>query len=291
MTGASGLLGRRVTGRLRQAGADVTTSSRSGANDSVMADLAWPEPAAALVAAGQPDVVLHLAGGQVAPGSNVYAANVLPTVHLLNALADRAPDAYVMVAGSAAEYGDGGGTPLAETSPCHPVTDYGRAKLAQTQVAQAIAADRGLRLTVVRPFNVVADDLPARSALGNIRRQLLTGTGSRRRVVCGRTDLRRDFVTADTVADLLSRLAVQRPDVAVLNLCSGTSVSLDDVIAGLAAALGVQVDVHADPQLLAIPAAQDVVGDARRLADLGHRLDGTVPSLVAALITKPTRAT
>lgn len=284
VTGASGLLGRRVAERLAEAGAEVTRTSRSGALGTLVADMTRPMQTSDLVENSRPEVVLHLAGGRAEGPGRVYAANVLTTVHLLEAVARFAPEAYVVVSGSAAEYGDGAGVPLGETAACMPVNDYGRAKLAQTQLARVMAAELGLQLLVVRPFNVVAHDLPSSAALGNVRRQLLAETGPVRRLVCGRTDVRRDFIVADDVAHVVARLVEERPDVPVLNLCSGLGVALREVIAGVATALGVEVDLHADADLMAIPASELVVGDPTTMFGLGHRLDGSVPALVEALL-------
>lgn len=283
VTGATGVLGRRVVQRLRAAGHDVVATARSAADGVVPADLSSSAQAHRLVVESQPEVVVHLAGGQ-APSPQVYAANIVPTVHLLDALRAAAPDARVLVTGSAAEYGEGAGTPIAETALCRPVNDYGRAKLAQTSTARAMADAWRLQLLVVRPFNVVAGEMPASSPLGNVRRQLLAGQGRRRTVVCGRTDVRRDFVAADDVAAVVAGLAEQWPQAPVLNLCSGHGVTLGEVLAGLARALEVEVDVVHDPDLTALPAPDSVVGDPARLLAVGRPLDGSVARVVAALV-------
>lgn len=281
VTGASGLLGRRVATVLEQAGAEVVRTSLSGALGGVAADLRRPEAAAELVGQARPQVVLHLAGGQAPDSDALYGGNVLATVHLLEAVGRTVPTAYVLVCGSAAEYGDGPGRSLAESAACAPVTGYGRAKLAQTELARVLAARHGFPLLVLRPFNLVASDLPATSALGNIRAQLLTGDGQ---VRCGRTDVRRDFVSADAVAAVVARLVEQRPDVPTVNLCSGVPVQLGALVAAAAKRLGVQVQLRVDPALAAIPAADCVVGDPAVLAGLGHRLDAAMDTLVPALL-------
>ena len=285
VTGASGLLGSRVAVALAGAGADVVRTSRRAGADVLGADLTRADEVQALVEAATPDVVVHLAGGHASGRGAVYAANVLPTVHLVQAVASHAPTARLVVAGSAAEYGEGAGVPLSEDAPCRPVNDYGRAKLAQTELARALAIASGLDLLVVRPFNVVAHDLPVAGALGNLRRQLLVDTGPVRRVMCGRTDVLRDYVVADDVAGCIAQLVLTEPSMDVVNLCSGTGVALQEVIDAAAAALDVDVELVRDPGLVALPAPDVVVGDPGRLASWGLRLDGTVAAIVKALLS------
>ena len=227
--------------------------------------------------------MLHLAGGPRPDLAELYARNVLTAVHLLEAVAARAPRADVILIGSAAEYGVGEGLPLAEDAPLRPLTEYGRAKAAQTRLGQSLAELTGLRLTLLRPFNVVGADLPVTSALGNIRRQLLTGCGSTRTVVCGRTDVRRDFVTVQDVAAVMMAMAADPPG-GVLNVCSGQASSVEDVLRAMCRQLGVEARVELDPELVAVPAGDCVVGDAHRLNAMGHVLDGSPEHVAAAVL-------
>jgi GDP-6-deoxy-D-talose 4-dehydrogenase len=282
VTGASGLIGRRLVAVLRRRGAEVIATSRSGTAGTHPVDLADVSGVRDLLETTRPDAVVHLAGGP-SPEADVYATNVLPTVHLLEAVSRIVPWSKVLVCGSSAEYGEGTGAPLHEESLCSPVNDYGRAKLAQTRLARALAVRQHLDLTVLRPFNVVAPDLPPRSPLGNIRQQLRVGSSGQVRLVCGRLDVRRDFITVDDCARAMAELLEQGLPSHVINLCSGTALSLRDVVSGLADTWGLTVDVETDPALAALPAPDVVVGDPGRLAEHGIRLSGSADAVVAAL--------
>lgn len=282
VTGATGVLGRRLVRVLQDAGVQVFGTARSEGPGVVAADLSRPEDCARVLEAVQPEVVVHLAGGP-GGGPDVFAANVLPTVNLLQAAASVAPGARFLVTGSAAEYGEGTGAPLGEDATCAPVNDYGRAKLAQTSLARTLARTNGLEVVVVRPFNVVAWDMPSASPLGNLRRQVLEGRGPVRSVLCGRVDVLRDFVAADDVAQVLADLARRWPSDPVLNLCSGQGVRLEEVAASFALRLGVELELRQEPDLVALPAADVVVGDPARLRAAGHGLDGSVENVAAAL--------
>ena len=285
LTGAGGLLGRNVVDAWDvRAGTLVAVGRRHDGRD---VDLTRPQDARAVVERVRPDVVLHLAGGPHPDVLELYARNVLTSVHVLEAVAATSATTHVVLAGSAAEYGAGSPDPIPEDAPLAPLSEYGRAKVAQTRLAQAVAARDGLSVTVLRPFNVVAPDLPASSALGNIRRQLLAGTGERRSVVCGRTDVRRDFVAADAVAAAMVTLVADPPG-GVLNLCSGTATSVGDVLQAMCRQLRVEALVELDPALASLPAGDQVVGDPRRLRELGLVLDGAPEHVAAAVLGLPT---
>jgi nucleoside-diphosphate-sugar epimerase len=114
----------------------------------------------------------------------------------------------------------------------------------------------------------VSRHLPPSSALGNLRRQLVAGAGSVRRVRCGRLDVVRDFVPAPAVADAVLRLLRAPAPGQALNLCSGVGIELGAIFEAMARRLGVELDVVVDPELAALPAAPAVIGDPTALRRL-----------------------
>jgi nucleoside-diphosphate-sugar epimerase len=284
VTGATGLIGRRVSAVLGEQNVEVVRTARSSAVGVHTAELTDPEVVDVLVRSVRPDVVLHLAGGVGATPAATYVDNVLPAVHLLYALHRHGTQTRVLVTGSAAEYGPGEGGALGEAFPLQPTTDYGRAKSSQTVLALELGSRLHLPVTVVRPFNVIADDLPPSTALGNFRSQLLSGAGPARTVRCGRVDLARDFITADDVAAVLAAFAVRSylPD--VVNICSGHALTLEQVMVAAAAQLGVELNLEPVAELLGLPAPKRVVGDDARLASLGFSLEAEPGRLARALL-------
>jgi len=259
VTGATGAIGTEVVDTLRREDWTVRTTSRTADGaDHIRADLLDPDDAA-LLAAIEPDAVVHLAGASGSDVSELFPVNVLGTAHLLEALA---PSTRVIVVGSAAEYGAGTGQPISEATPLRPVSPYGWAKAAQTTTAVAIARRRDLALTVVRPFNVFGPGMPERTALGNLRRQLEHGVrGATATVIAGRLDVVRDYVAAGVVADTLSGVLADADPPAVLNVCSGIGIALGDILDEMGTMLDVDIDFEVDPRLEALPAPDAVVGD------------------------------
>lgn len=284
VTGATGLLGRALLERLSQGPFETIGVARSAPerNGFVSADLVDPAGAQAAIAFS-PEAIVHLAGTTGADETELVRNNISATRSLLQAVADFGLRPYVIVAGSAAEYEESAGL-IGEDSPVGPVTAYGRIKAAQTELARNECAAAGIPLTVLRPFNVVSPDLPASTALGNMRRQLLAQRGSPRTLRCGRLDVVRDYVTARFVAETIVRLLEVDDRPPVLNVCSGVGIELRAIVDALAGALQTTLEILQDPQLLALPAAPRVVGDPARLARLGLEFRPTPTALASALL-------
>ncbi|GAA0629572.1 GDP-mannose 4,6-dehydratase [Sporichthya brevicatena] len=265
VTGAGGMLGRHLVPVLRQHGHEVVAADRSDG------DLGEPTAARRVVRDAAPDAVVHLAGGPGERPEEMRYANVDTVRNVLTAAGETGRP-HVVVIGSAAEYGDGepAGGLIGEDAPLRPVTEYGRAKVAATVLATDLAQSLGIPLTVARPFNVVGARPPARTPLGNLSAQLLAQDGPERLVRCGRLDVVRDFVPATFVAEALTAL-VEGRHLGVVNVCSGIGTTPGEVLAAMGAVLGVEVRVEPVPELVALPAADRVVGDPGRLAALGVR--------------------
>jgi len=275
VTGAGGLIGTELLPLLK-AGSWVAVESRR------QCDLSVPGQAAELVETVRPGTIVHLAGGTSPSRQEVYRKNVLSTVHLLEAAARLEELPYCIVLGSAAEYGDASEERITESSPPRPVTEYGRAKLAQTALAEAICETAGLPLTILRPFNLVSPRLPPSSPLGNLRDQLLRGEG---RIECGRLNVVRDFVPVSAVAEAIRRLVASPAPGETLNVCSGVGIELGSILKAMAERLGVAVRTVQKPELLAIPAAPRVVGDPSRLGRVtGLRIEVTAEGLAGLLL-------
>jgi nucleoside-diphosphate-sugar epimerase len=287
VTGSTGLIGAPLLMLLRDLGFEAHGAARTATNDPLThgADLSMAEEAVGLLEVVRPAVVIHLVGGR--EQSILHESNVAPTLNVLTAAARLEPPPAVITVGSAAEYGEPVDGVASESIPARPVTPYGRAKLAASNVAREIAAASDLRLCVVRPFNIVSPDLPSTSALGNMRAQLLAEKGKHRVVRCGRLDVVRDFVPLGFVLEVLVRLLDLEKWPEILNVCSGIGIELERVLHAMAEELDVDVSTVPVPELVAIPAAARIVGDATLLRAHGLVCEPTARSLGALLVGNP----
>ena len=286
VTGATGLIGRELLPVLRAAGEEIFALGRSAADlpGYIACDLSDQSATRSAIERLRPDTVVHLAGGARPSRHELYRDNVLATVHLFYAAASLETPPWFIVFGSAAEYGDASSAPLRESSPLRPVTEYGRAKVAQTTLAEWIGRAHGIPLTILRPFNIVSSHLPPSTALGSMRQQLLATQDAERQIRCGRLDIVRDFVPLAGVSEVVRRLLDRPAPGRVLNICSGVGIAVGEILAALARRLRVTVRITTDPTLATMPAAPCVVGDPAAMQEAVGLAIASTPEELAEIL-------
>jgi nucleoside-diphosphate-sugar epimerase len=156
------------------------------------------------------------------------------TRNLLEAMVQHVPESVTVLFGSAAEYGEVAASdlPVREDYPARPESDFGKSKLAQLHLAEDIAAQRALRVLVVRPFNIVGPGLPDHYLPAALARRLRQELTIRRNgpfpIVNGHAT--RDWVDVRDVAEaviVLLRQSVPAPGkVELYNIASGQETAV-----------------------------------------------------------------
>lgn len=254
VTGAAGFVGSHLVRELREHGLDVTAAGRSAG------DVTDPQAMRGLLAGARPTHVFHLAGIRQGPLDDLLRVNVCGTAILLEAVAEHAPDARVVVVGSAAAYGETTREPVDEDEPLRPRTDYGVAKAAQELAAAATAARHGLRLTRVRLFNLVGPDEPVSFVASAIAARIaaIEAGAAQPPLRTGDLSTRRDFVDVRDAARALRLAGTRGEPGAVYNVCSGEATRIGALVDILLAVAGLDVPVDSVPE----PAASNVRGHA-----------------------------
>ncbi|MDX1659905.1 MAG: NAD(P)-dependent oxidoreductase [Nitriliruptorales bacterium] len=282
LTGAAGFIGRHVAATLVARGANVIGIDRRiwtplHGERCIVDDLATPSPAT-LSALASTDGVIHLAGrpGVRDDGPDAARArrrdNIAAGRVVLAATPHHAP---VVVASSSSVYGGAPGRPSHEDDPLAPRGSYARSKVALEGLC-ARRAEQGGRVSVARPFTVAGEgqrpDMAFARWIEAARRGLpLTLYGS--------SDTRRDITDVRDVAEGLVRM-LERDVQTTINLGSGTSYRLDDLIQVVGAVLGTEVAVQPAPAHPAeVTATLADTTRCRELLDLAPSSD--ITSLVA----------
>lgn len=250
VTGARGAIGRHVVARALLRGHRVSGLGHGAwsAQSGLPAIDAWinggvdgDNLAALARQAGPPEIVIHLAGGSLVgasvahPGED-FRRTVETSQRLLEWLRNEAPAARLVIASSAAVYGDGHASPIAEQAAFAPTSPYGTHKAMMEMLCGSYCRQYGLKAAVLRLFSVYGPglgkqlvwDLASRMAAGE-RTIELGGTGSEQR----------DFLFIEDAADMLldaASLTSETPP--VLNGCSGTATAISEVAALVASQFG-----------------------------------------------------
>lgn len=267
ITGASGFTGRYVRAELEQHGWKVSGIGTHQDTD-LQADLGDREALQAAIATARPQLVIHLAAIAFVGHGDAeafYRVNTIGSRNLLEALANSAqPPECVILASSANVYGQGSDDAvLTEASPLNPANDYAVSKLAMEYMAKTWL--NRLPIVLTRPFNY--------TGVGQAENFLLPKIVSHFRqrapaIELGNLDVWRDFSDVRAVASAYRRLAEARPIGETVNICSGRTHSLREVIGMAEAISGHRMDVQVNPAFVRANEVRSLAGSPTRLRNL-----------------------
>jgi nucleoside-diphosphate-sugar epimerase len=270
VTGAGGFIGRHTLPLLLAAGFEVhgiTSSDPLGDGPTAVcwhrADLLDPGAAEAVIEAVKPSHLLHLAWCVEPPAHLTAAVNLdwlQASLRLLRAFTT-AGGGRMTVAGTHSEYSYGSAAHcVEEETPVSPASLYGAAKHSFHVMAAAWARQVGTALCWARIFNIYGPHEHISSLVGTVARGLLRGE----EVVTSDGRQVRDFLYVEELARAL--VALTSTDlVGTVNVASGVSVRVADVIAAIAAETG-------RPELVRIGGRSQRPGEPARLTADVRRL-------------------
>jgi NAD dependent epimerase/dehydratase len=266
VTGAGGFIGSHLAELLARAGANVRAFVRyTSRGDHGWLDDADPEVAQAIEvfrgdlanpeAVGNAmqgcEVVFHL--GALVPIPYSYrhprefvSANVEGTLNVLEA-ARRGDHARIVHTSTSEVYGTAQTVPIDEEHRIHPQSPYAASKVAADQLALSFQRSFGTPVVVLRPFNTYGPRQSARAVIPTIVTQAL----ARETVELGATSPTRDFLYVEDTARGMVRCAeAEGVEGEVINLGTGTEVSIAEVAECVMQLLGRDVPVELDEKRL-----------------------------------------
>lgn len=255
VTGLGGFTGRYIQTELEVHGHIVLA---------LECDLTDPDAVAAEVGRTNPEAVIHLAGISYVDHGNansIYEVNLLGTRNLLDALAQHAPDVRsILLASSANVYGNRSEGILSEEATLDPTNDYAVSKLAMEQMAR-LWVDR-LPLFIVRPFNY--------TGVGQDEKFLIPKIVSHFRekkpvIELGNLDVWREFGDVRAVVDVYTRLLEYCHVGETMNVCTGQTYSLREVIKLCETITGHNIEIKVNPKFVRTNEVRVLMGDNSRL--------------------------
>ncbi len=266
MTGAAGFVGRRLVPRLEGAGWEVTAHDRElDVSDEVAVE--------GRVTRVKPDLIVHLAAitsvpeSRSAPG-RTFAVNYLGTHAVLEAARRAAPEARLLLVGSADCYGSAqpGSPAFTEHSPLVPGSPYACTKAAADLLGAAYQA-RGLDVVRTRSFNHSGPGQSDVFVLPSFARQAVEiAAGTREPLLrVGNLESRRDFLDVDDVIEAYLALIEPSVPAGAYNVASGVAHRVGDALAAILELAGAEAEIQVDPDRLR--PTDLAVGDATRLRE------------------------
>lgn len=247
VTGARGFVGRYLVEHLETTGAKVTGWTRE------QVDLLDRSAVSRAMAEVRPNVVYHCAGAAHVGQSfnniaDTFAANVLGTHHVLDALRGTNVNARVLITGSSLVYRQSDRA-LKEDDPTGPATPYAVSKLAQEMLGQRGIREDRQQVLLTRPFNHIGPrQAPTYAAPAFAQQIALIEKGRRApEIVVGNLDASRDLHDVRDTVRAYAAVAERGEPGRIYNVCAGQAFRIRDVLDRLVAMSRVKVTITVDP--------------------------------------------
>ena len=232
VTGASGFIGRALCRSLRSRGYELVELSRRDGDISEPATLSNIAPV---------QRVFHLAGRTFVPDSwkdplGFHKINMLGTANILD---------YCRLHGarltfvSAYLYGLPDRFPVWEQCAPRPNNPYALSKYLAEQVCEFYAAYHSVDVTVIRPFNIFGPGQKEHFLIPHIVTQAI----ARQTIHVKDLTPRRDYIYIDDLVDALVKTLGGPGGYHVINIGSGKSLSVRELIDVIQHALGTELPV------------------------------------------------
>lgn len=205
----------------------------------------------------KPHIIFHLAGSGISikyTWRQFFDVNYKTTETLLGALDEISiQKPRIILIGSAAEYGrvSPDAMPIDEETPLNPVSPYGCAKALQTVLGRYYS-NIGMDIIVIRPFNVIGQNMSGHLAIGNFQKQLKEIIEKKRapRIYVGNIDVKRDYLDLTDSLRAFCLIAKKGRSGEIYNVCSGNATSLRYILKRMCAPHKGKIDIIVDKKLL-----------------------------------------
>jgi GDP-4-dehydro-6-deoxy-D-mannose reductase len=260
-----------IVGLLRWRSEDPQSTVRLRGTQLIEGDLLDAVSVIRAVEAAAPDLIFHLgASSSVATSwdapNEMVQVNVLGTLHLLEALRQLHVSVPTVLACSAEAYGvvRPDELPIGEDQPFRPVSPYGVSKAAADLFGYQYHRTFGLGTVRLRLFNHCGPRQSSRFVVASLARQVAEIEAGLRppRILVGNVDVRRDFVDVRDAVRAYWAAAQSGLPGAAYNVCSGSTVTIREVLDRLLAFSPSRVEVVADPSRLRPSDLEVLQGDA-----------------------------
>ena len=228
----------------------------------------------------RPDFVIHLAAISFTAEKNselIYATNLIGTENLLKALS-RSPYhcKKLIIASSAAIYGNQNKEPFNENILPMPVSHYGISKLAMEHMCRNY--NKELPITITRPFNYTGLGQDINFLVPKIVHAFKKEYKS---IELGNIDVYREFNDIRDVSEIYRLLITKDHSIDYINVCSGKLISISDIISSMEVISNTKFEVNINKDFVRENEIKKLCGDPSKLHNIlkfnpKYNLDNTL---------------
>jgi GDP-4-dehydro-6-deoxy-D-mannose reductase len=176
----------------------------------------------------------------------------------------------ILSIGSSEEYGNVNEAqlPLTEVSPLNPISPYAVARVSQEMISKIYADGYGMDIIMTRSFNHIGPGQKNVFVISSFAKQLVhiaNDPSASKIVTTGDLGIIRDFVDVRDVVKAYYLLLKQGKKGEVYNICSGTGVSLQQIMDNMCAILSTSITLEQDKNLIRPNDNRIIVGSAAKI--------------------------
>ena len=308
ITGAEGFIGSHLMSFLIEQGWNVIGGYYRPPSDDlsdamrsrmVHCDLTNGQRLAQLLREYRPTHIFHL-GAQSLPTLSwedpigTFEANIMGSIHLLEAVRHLETPPVVVSACSSAEYGvvPPEAIPVTEEQPLRPLHPYGISKLCLDLLGQQYWADYRIPTVMLRLFNTTGPGKTSDAPSDFVRQIVRIKLGLQSpRIEVGNLETRRAFLDVQDTVRGFFLTAMHGTPGGVYNLCASRLYSMATVLQTAMELAGVEASIQQVDRLMRPSDEQVIFGSSNKLSrDTGWQPQCTLDKTLASMIEHWERA-
>lgn len=304
VTGAAGFVGGHLVKELANNGHTVTAAVNNNENapngtTGAYADLSKADEVVNNIDFKNIDAVIHLAGlAAVGPSFDAplkyITVNSGIEINLYEACIAQGAKPKFLVISSGSLYNPGSPMPINEQSAVESSSPYSVSKITQEELAKYYS-NRGFKYVIARPFNHIGPGQNPGFIVPDFAKQIVSGErGEISEIMVGNLSAKRDYTDVRDISRAY-RLLVESDNTngKTFNICSGNSVSGQEILDSLLAKSNAKLNVVQDPARMRPSDIQEIIGDHSSItAETGWQpqipLDQTLSDALEDWRSKPT---
>ncbi|MCU0327376.1 MAG: GDP-mannose 4,6-dehydratase [Chitinophagales bacterium] len=231
----------------------------------------------------RPNFIIHLGGISFVQHPNpldFYSVNTIGTQNLLQALLPYQENIKKLVlASSATVYGNQDANVLDESMPSNPINHYGISKWAMEQVAKNFFEQ--LPIIITRPFNYTGRGQSENFVIPKIVKHFKE---KRDIIELGNIDTHREYNDVRWVAEVYRQLAETEATNFVVNICSGKTHSIRDVLTICEEITSHKITVYQNPNFIRANEIHELKGNETQLIKLVKISENQIEKMVKWMV-------